>query len=399
MRVPGYDQPNLRVQTTRFANVLSSFDDYPIHQTSQPIAYTASTDINHYDRYFFNGYTRDTRLYFASAMGLYPNRHVADAAFSVIVDGGTDNARQISVHASRRAPTDPDDANEVGPIKVEVLDPLNALRITVDAPEHSLRADLTFVRRSEAIEEPHFLQRQGLRVVLDYTRLTQFGGWEGWIEIDGEMVDLEAGETWGSRDRSWGIRPVGERASTGAPVADPQFFWLWAPLNFDTFSTHFDVNELYDGKRWHQAGFVSPVITDKSAEPGEAMQSVDYHVEWLPGSRSAEHFEIVMTPWKGEPTTIRLEPLFHFHMLGLGYFHPEWGHGVWKGELAVGGERWDLPVDDPNAPHHVHIQAIVKATTSGGLGEHEGLGILEQLAIGRHTPTGLEGLFEGFQKP
>jgi hypothetical protein len=87
--------------------VLSSFDDFPIHQTSQPIAQTATSDINHYDRYFFNGYTKDTRLFFATAMGLYPNRHVVDASFSVVVDGGTAGARQISVHASGRAPGRP----------------------------------------------------------------------------------------------------------------------------------------------------------------------------------------------------------------------------------------------------------------------------------------------------
>jgi hypothetical protein len=82
-------------------------------------------------------------------------------------------------------------------------------------------------------------------------------------------------------------------------------------------------------------------------------------------------------------------------MLCLGYTHPEWGHGVWKGELEVGGEQWTLPVDDPVAPHHLHVQTIVKATTSGALGEHEGIGILEQFVIGRHTPTGLEGLCDG----
>ena len=48
------------------------------------------------------------------------------------------------------------------------------------------------------------------------------------------------------------------------------------------------------------------------------------------------------------------------------------------------------------APQHGHIQAIVRATSSGGLGEHEGIGILEQLAIGRHVPTGLEGIFDGY---
>jgi hypothetical protein len=376
--------------------VLSSFDDFPIHQTSHPIVQTASTDINHYDRYFFNGYTKDTRLFFALAMGLYPNRHVADASFSVVVDGGTVDARQISVHASRRAPADRVDANEVGPIRVEVLEPLNALRLVVEAPEHGLRADLTFVRRSAPIEEDHFRQQIGLRVTFDYTRLTQFGGWEGWIEVDGELTDLAPGETIGSRDRSWGIRPVGERGSTGAPVADPQFFWLWAPVNFDTFSTHFDVNEYFDGRRWHESGFVAPISDPDGSHPAEAMRSVDYEITWRPGTRTAAAFELVMTPWDGEASTIRLEPLFEFHMSGLGYLSPEWSHGVWKGELAVGGERWGLPVADPVAPHNVHVQSIVRATTSGGLGDHSGLGVLEQLAIGRHDPTGLGGIFDGF---
>jgi hypothetical protein len=126
------------------------------------------------------------------------------------------------------------------------------------------------------------------------------------------------------------------------------------------------------------------------------MRAVDYRVTWRPGSRSMATFEVDLVTAIGEPSVVTLEPLFDFHMLGLGYAHPEWGHGVWKGELAVGGERWDLPVDDPVAPHHVHVQTIVRATSSGGLGDHSGLGILEQLAIGRHVPTALEGTFGGF---
>jgi hypothetical protein len=38
----------------------------------------------------------------------------------------------------------------------------------------------------------------------------------------------------------------------------------------------------------------------------------------------------------------------------------------------------------------------VRATTTGGLGEHTGLGVLEQLAIGRHDPTGLTGIVDGY---
>lgn len=376
--------------------MLSSFDDFPIHQTSHPVARTGSSDLNHYDRYFFSGYTRDTRLYFATAMGLYPNRHVADASFSVVVDGGTADARQINVHASRRAPTDRREANQVGPIEVEVVVPLRVLRVTVESPEHGIRCDLTFTRRTDAIEEPHFFHQVGQRVVMDSTRLTQFGTWDGWIEIDGERHDLAPGEAFGCRDRSWGIRTVGERAPTGAPVADPQFFWLWAPVNFENFATHFDVNEHFDGRRWHESGFFATASSGADDPgPASAMRAVDYRIDWRPGTRAAAHFELDMLPWEGDPSSLVLEPLYDFHMMGLGYTHPEWAHGVWKGELEVGGERWDLPVNDMTAPHHVHIQTLVKATTSGAIGVHEGLGILEQFVVGRHDPSGLSGLFDG----
>ncbi len=374
--------------------MLSSFDDLPVHQTSYPVAHTASTDPNHYDRYFFNGYTADAGLFFAVAMGLYPNRHVADAAFGVAIGGGSPGGKQVNVHASRRAPADRVDANEVGPIRVDVVDPLHTLRVTVDAPTHGLRADLTFVRRSAPIEEPHFHHRVGVRVLLDSTRFTQFGGWEGWLEVDGERIDLEPGTTLGSRDRSWGIRPVGERSSAGAPVADPQYFWLWAPVNFESFSTHFDVNELSDGRRWHESGFVA-----RPSGPAEAMRSVDHRITWRAGTRAAATFEVDLVPWEGEPSTIALDPHYEFHMAGIGYSHPDWGHGVWRGELEVGGDRWDLPVDDPTAPHLVHVQTVARARSTGGLGEHEGLGVLEQLVIGRHRPTGLEGVFDGWRAP
>lgn len=368
--------------------VLSSFDDFPVHQTSHPVARTASTDLNHYDRYFFNGYSRDHEgddaLYFGCAMGVYPNRHVADAAFSVVLGG----AEQISVHASRRAPDDRRDANEVGPIRVEVVEPLKTLRVLVDAPNEGLRAELTFRSRSAPLEEPHFHHQVGNRVLLDYTRLTQFGRWEGWVEVGGKRVICSPADTWGSRDRSWGIRPVGERAPTGAPVADPQFYWLWAPINFGDFATHVDVNETVSGARWHETGFVAP-----DAEPAVTATAVRYDITWRRGTRWAGSFEVDIDSPDGT-THVSLEPLYDFQMCGVGYGHPEWGHGVWKGELEVFGERWSLPVADPCAPHHVHVQTVCRARARTATGTHDGIGILETYVVGPHEPTGLTGIVD-----
>jgi hypothetical protein len=371
--------------------VLSSFDDFPIHQANVPIAHTATADLNHYDRYFFNGYPVSIGaddLYFGVAMGLYPNRHVVDAAFSVVRGG-----RQRSVLASQRAPQDRRDATRVGPIHVEIVVPLHTLRLTVDAADQGLRADLTFVARSPAIEEPHFFQRAGVRTFFDYTRLTQFGTWAGWVEIDGARTDVRPDEYWGSRDRSWGVRPVGEPAPSGAPVQwPPQFFWLWAPVNFPSMSTHFDVNEYGDGRRWHEVGCIARTGDD----PADVMRTVDWRVQWRRGTRFADSFEYDLIDWQGGVHTVRLEPQYEFHMRGLGYGHPEFGHGWWKGEAAVHGEELTLPVDTPCAREHVHVQALCRATYTAPDGDTEvGTGILEQLAFGDH-PTGLTGILDPY---
>ena len=75
---------------------LTKGDDFPIHQTAEPIAYSG-TDRNFYDRYFFNGYhPTEGEDFFAIAFGVYPHLNVADAAF-VVVRNGVETA----LHASR----------------------------------------------------------------------------------------------------------------------------------------------------------------------------------------------------------------------------------------------------------------------------------------------------------
>ena len=78
-------------------------------------------------------------------------------------------------------------------------------------------------------------------------------------------------------------------------------------------------------------------------------------------------------------------------MLGLGYLHPEWSHGLWKGEEALGGEEWKLDALDPLDPRHIHVQQLCRAR----MGDREGIGLLEQLVIGPHRPAGFRSLFDG----
>ena len=115
--------------------MLTRGDDYPIHQTAEPIAYSG-TDRNFYDRYFFNGYSPDGSVYFAVAFGVYPHLNIADAHFAVVRDGV-----EHCLHASRVLHSERMDL-QVGPIRIEVIEPLQVLAcVHVDSRFHDAVLD------------------------------------------------------------------------------------------------------------------------------------------------------------------------------------------------------------------------------------------------------------------
>ncbi|MDE3203866.1 MAG: hypothetical protein KGQ66_06550 [Acidobacteriota bacterium] len=366
--------------------MLTPYDDYPIHQTADPIAHPSSGDPNHYDRYFFNGFSRDGSTFFAAAMGHYPNRAVIDAAFSVI-SGGV----QRSVFASGRMPLDR--ATRVGPLAVEVIEPLRTVRLTVEPNDFDLTADLMFEARTVAVEEPRNTITSGTRRVMDSTRLTQWGHWSGSIGAAGRTIGVD--QAYGVRDRSWGQRGVGAQLATNFEPQVPQVFWLWAPIHFEHFCTHMAMFEYADGRRWLEQGLRVPVLADGAPTWGgapdvEHLSDIAYEIDWKPGTRVARRSAFTFNSAGGAPQRLELEPLYTFRMRGIGYTHPQWGHGSLHGELEVGGETTALEDFDPLEPSSIHVQSLCRAR----LGDHEGIGVLEQLHFGAHAPTGLTGLVD-----
>ena len=369
--------------------MLTRLDDYPVHQTPEPLAHSASASLNQYDRYFFNGYSNDGSLYFGCALGYYPNRRVMDAAFTVMRDGEI-----VSVIASRRAPIDPIETT-VGPIRIQIEEPMQRFRITVGPNESGLEADVRFSSRTAAIEEPRYTLRSGAVTTFDYTRLTQWGDWSGSVTVDGEQLPISPVEVRGCRDRSWGVRPVGQQPPGGG--MDPQFFWLWAPLWFDDCCVHFDVNEYADGRPWHFVGAHIPLLgSTEDAVPGADStvswaKAVEHSITWRSGTRWSESADIRLRMHAGDPIEVHLEPLATFQMRALGYLHPEWGHGHWHGELEVHAERWRVAETNPMDPFYLHVQQLVRATW----GDRVGVGVFEQIVLGAYEPYGFTGLFDG----
>jgi hypothetical protein len=90
-------------------------------------------------------------------------------------------------------------ATRVGPIAVQVLEPLRSLRLEVASAEHGVGAELVFTGRAAACEEPRFTRRVGARTLMDLTRLTQNGVWRGHLDVDGRRIAVEPSRYWGTR--------------------------------------------------------------------------------------------------------------------------------------------------------------------------------------------------------
>ncbi|MBX7496020.1 hypothetical protein K3172_09165 [Qipengyuania sp. 6B39] len=360
--------------------VLSRGDDFPIHQTPEPVAY-AGTDRNFYDRYFFNGYALDGSGFFAVALGIYPHLDVVDAHFSVIRDGV-----QHCIHASAELGMERM-VMRAGPIAVEVVEPLDKLRVVVDDFE-GISADLAFIGRSFPIEEPRFTHRIGPRAFMDYTRMTQNGRYQGWIEVDGDRRELAEG-TMGTRDRSWGVRPVGTRDLQPMPGHTlPGFFWQWTPINFTNGSLFFHVNNDEHGEAWNtRAAWAQEGATasDLTEGHGSMRTRLAAGTRWPSGGT-------LSLALRGAPEQVTFEPLGRFQMRGLGYTHPDWNHGLYHGLLKVVREDIALEGLDPLAPENLHVQIPVRVRGSGG---EEGIGVFEQLIIGPFSPLGLSEFLDG----
>ncbi len=361
--------------------MLSKADDYPVHQRAEPIA-TAGTDRNFYDRYFFNAQSPDGTQFLAAALGVYPHLNIIDAAVCWM-----ENGKQHSVFASRILNMERMNTH-AGPIAVEIVQPLKQLRLQLGETD-GLSADLLFEGRHHPIEEPRFTWRQGPRTVMDVTRMTQNVVAQGHVSVNG--VRHAIADWRGTRDRSWGVRPIGAADPQPAvPVALPQFFWLWAPLNFDRHCLFFHSNDHADGSAWNR----SALLVDLESGAETKLAAPAAQLSYRKGSRRVSE-AVLSGNGPGGRVEARLVGGANFHMHGIGYGHPSFGHGAWRGDLDVKAEHFDSAGADVASPGNAHIQSLVTAELRLADGSvHAGRGVLEQLFIGPHAPSGFRDIFD-----
>ncbi|GAB3662153.1 hypothetical protein GCM10027589_24840 [Actinocorallia lasiicapitis] len=354
---------------------LSPLDDYPIHQISGVMRHVGTSDRNFYDRYYFNCFPISGEMMLIVGVGQYPNLGVTDA-FAVLRRG---DVHQV-VRASRELGADRMDTT-VGPFRVEVVEGLKKLRVVLAENEHGLSFDLTWEGSVPATLEPRHYLRWQERVMFDSTRMAQTGRWTGHLIADGERFDVTPDTWWGTRDRSWGVRPVGEPEPPGIHVNNAgTFYWLYAPMQFDDHAILCIIQEDEKGRRLLEEA----VRVWNDDRDDEYLGRPEYRPVYTPGTRDSHSATISFSPPAGTPFDVEVTALLPVHlMIGTGYgLEPHWKHGMYQGKtLVVQADRRSASAPDMWGL----VDAAARFTyTSPTTTPQTGYGLYEYWALGPH---------------
>ncbi|HWE54570.1 MAG TPA: hypothetical protein VG435_03615 [Acidimicrobiales bacterium] len=364
--------------------LIDPLDEYPIHQVPMSMAYVATSDRNVYDRCIFQGQDHQAEAYFLTGLGVYPNAGIIDAFISVRT-GDIQKSLQVSgIRPGDRM------AQTVGPYRIEVVEPLRQLRVICDDAE--LGVDLTYRADLEVLREPQHIKYSAPtgKVSLEGCRFAQIGTWEGQIHLDGRTIDVTPDRWTATRDRSWGIRPVGDADPAGRPSGeDPHVWWVWIPLSFEDFGVHVMVDSEPDGFR--TVNYAVRCWPSSTGRKIEQLGWPEIDIRYRSGSRVPEGATLHLRTVDRKSLEIDIDCLTAIALhLGCGYgSDPEWNHGRWMGDSWRRVVTFDY--SDPDVQARLPwggIDHLARATCDG----RTGYGIFEHGTVGRHDPTGMADL-------
>jgi hypothetical protein len=360
-------------------------DEYLAHQTPETFDHVYTSDRNFYDRHYFNLHASSDELFLVTGMGQYPNLGVIDAFVSISHGDGVHSVGR----ASRELGSDRLDTT-VGPFGIEVIEGLKTLRLTLDENEWGVGFDLTFQGAVPALEEPRQTTRQFNRVTMDVSRFAQIGCYTGTLSVAGKTYEVTPDRWKGVRDRSWGVRPVGEREPAGIGVKAERsagFLHNWLPMQFDDCMFKVFYEEDADGDRFVEESVkVYNFGIDKENEPMGAPRP---EITYVPGTREIQSALIRFEHPSGRELSVQTTPLRTVYLAaGTGYVpQPDWAHGMYQGELKVEGLSFDLADPANRSQYGLLKETLSRFELSTG---EVGYGMHENICLGVYRPHGFE---------
>jgi hypothetical protein len=310
------------------------------HQIVDTFATLSQTDMAWTEKIWASIARTDGSLQIDFGLGKYQNRGIIDG-----FGGVSRGTEQWTVRASRELASAPEELG-VGPVQMEVVEPLKAMRFRLEANEAQ---PISFDIVLSGVTPPYFEERNLVRnrrtgrIDVDVIRYHQ-GGWaSGTVTVDGETHEVRPDEWFGFRDHSWGVRQA-----IGEPLTDlipsPEFpkgvrgGMKWSPAFFQRpDGTYYETAIFVVEGAWE---YSSAYINDADGNQAP-VRSVSPRISYGTRTRYVTGGELLLTMESGEQRVIEVEVLgdsgFCLKTAGYG----EWNghkHGSWKGKLHIDGE-------------------------------------------------------------
>jgi hypothetical protein len=373
---------------------LLAIDEGLNHQIVDTFATVVESDLSWTEKIWLSIPRKDGALQIDFGLGRYQNRNVIDG-FAGISRGN----EQWTVRASRELAEDPT-KTAVGPLTYEVVEPLTKVRVRLDKNDVlPLTFDVTFEKRLPPYFEDRHAQRDehGFRMVSNVVRYHQGGTVSGWVEIDGKREEVRPDDWFAFRDHSWGVRlDVGSPAPDLRPardfgdraMADSSFLLHWTPLMLERkdgtrYEYHYYL-QMRGGRPFYFSGYLNHP-DGKQERVARVRPKLVYDDRTRRPKKGVIHYDML----DGQTHTVEVEAVGDsgFYLgtaLYLGFDGKK--HGMWRGKLAVEGERVANTTDDATLRRIHQLRDTIMHVREG---EASGFGIFESVATGAWPDLGL----------
>lgn len=287
--------------------MLTPYDEFPVHQAPYAFSHIPSTDYSWDDGYWFGVFNPDEKVFLGTGLRVNPNTDMVGGYALINIAG-----RQLTVRFNRCWRRN--FKLEIGPYKIDFLEPLKVIRLVLEPNDSGLSFDLIWEGSSPPfLEEHHVAQNRGRRTT-DQSRYSQPGKASGWIELHGRRFEVNPEHWSGSRDHSWG--QYAER-----PPLAPQAGWLpprdasgpqralrfWTCFRTEPYSGFYHLHETSDGIQCEMndvfgTAFGGHCFRGWDDEPVELV-SASHQLEFEPGTRILRRATISLVdsldrPWQ-----------------------------------------------------------------------------------------------------
>jgi hypothetical protein len=164
----------------------------------------------------------------------------------------------------RKVDGDQDDFR-VGPITIDVIEPLKKIRLVAVASDATpVSFDISFTARTQPYQLRRGTMKAKHEIVWDQSHMFQSGTYNGSYTHNGKTYEVD--NWWGQRDHSWGVR-----SHARCPL------WMWMPIQLEEGMLSVWHWEYPNGARVYTDGCFAP------ADGSEPIPVIDFQhdLQWL----------------------------------------------------------------------------------------------------------------------